>query len=106
MKTTTYEERIAALEKVLPLEVITLIKGHFLAVLNNYQINAIYKKAYPDNAKPGYIHNYAITDKTEEHLNAVEENLWKRACLGLSDWLHDAFIETEEVSQFLAEEYD
>lgn len=99
MKPTTYEERIAALSEILPAEVIELIKGHFLAVLNSYQINEVYNRAYPEEAKEGLMHTYLKGDKADEHLYKVEDHLWKRACTGLNDWLYEAFVESLKPSE-------
>lgn len=104
MKPTTYEERLSALSEILPERFIELVKGHFLAVLNNYQINDVYKKAYPELDNEGVIHRCFKHDKANEHLNEVEDHLWHRATTELHNWLYDAFVETEEASKYIPNE--
>lgn len=89
----TLTKALETMATVLPVEVVELIRGHFLALDTDTKINAIYDAHFPHWSKKGEINGLYKVDKMNESFSNIQDNLWNRACTALNNWLYDAFCE-------------
>lgn len=100
----TLTEALETLAKVLPVEVVELIRGYFFALYAGRKINLIYNECFPDWGKKGEVNDLFKSDELNNDFNNIEDQLWNRACCALNDWLYGAYCE-EYVKDYDDEEY-
>lgn len=89
----TLTKALETMATVLPVEVVELIRGHFLALDTDRKINAIYDAHFPDWRKKGEINGIFKADKMNESFSNIQDHLWNRACCALNNWLYGAYCE-------------
>lgn len=89
----TLTEALETLAKVLPVEVVELIRGHFLALDTDRKINLIYNESFPNWGKKGEVNDLFKADKLNDDFINIEDHLWSRACNALNNWLYNAYCE-------------
>ena len=83
----TYEQKLAALSN-LPAEVVELLKAYRFATDARQYFSDQYDKAF-NNGEEDCMNTYFISDGGTKHIEAIADNIWKRACNALHDWLID-----------------
>lgn len=90
----TLTKALETMATVLPVEVVELIRGYFLALDTDTKINAIYDAHFPHWSKKGEINGLYKADKMNENFSNIQEHLWNRACHSLNNWLYDMYCES------------
>lgn len=86
----TYEQKLTALAGVIPTEAIELLKAYRFATDARQYLSDQYDKAF-NNAEEDCMNPHFIADGGTKHIEAIADNVWKRACNALHDWLYDDY---------------
>lgn len=90
----TFAKAFEEMAKVLPVEVVELMRGSFLVKKADYEINKLYDSIFPRWKKNGQVNGLYLADKCNKSFSNIEDSLWNRACCALNDWLYDMYCES------------
>ena len=90
----TFAKAFEEMAKVLPVEVVELMKGSFLVKKTDHEINKLYDSVFPGWKTAGQVNGLYLADKCNKSFSNVEDHLWHRACCVLNDWLYNMYCES------------
>lgn len=90
----TFANVFEEMARVLPVEVVELMRGSFLVKKTDYEINKLYDSIFPEWGKDGQANELFLIDKCNESFINAEDRLWNRACDALNNWLYGMYCES------------